>query len=175
MAKVARLNITRPVEQGDLNPVGMIVQSMLNETQFQALNGSNWILADGRSVAGSTYATVTQSANIPDLRGMTLRGKNNGRSDGNQDPGGERALGNFQNDQMQGHNHAVSGGAYQVYNDYTVAGGAFARVTWAQAYVNLLNPLTANTPTTDGINGSVRVGAETRMRNVAVNVFIKIN
>jgi hypothetical protein len=80
MGKVARFT------QDNQNPVGMIVQSMLTEAQFQAINGTNWVLAAGQSVTGSQYATITGNSSIPDLRGMFLRGKNNSRSDGNQAP-----------------------------------------------------------------------------------------
>lgn len=71
MAKVARFS------QDNQNPVGMIVASMLTEAQFQDINGTNWVLAYGQSVAGSTYATVTGSSTLPDLRGRTLAGKDN--------------------------------------------------------------------------------------------------
>jgi microcystin-dependent protein len=75
MALVARLQTTRSITQGDLNPVGMIVPSMLTEAQFQALNGTSWVLAYGQSVAGSSYATVTGNTNVPDLRGRVVAGK----------------------------------------------------------------------------------------------------
>lgn len=78
MALVPRLNsVTRNIEQGDLNPVGMIVASMLTQTQFQSLNGTSWVLAYGQSIAGSTYASVTGNSTAPDLRGRTLAGVDN--------------------------------------------------------------------------------------------------
>ena len=40
-------------------PVGSIVPSLLMEAQFQAVAGNGWVLADGRSVAGSAYAVTT--------------------------------------------------------------------------------------------------------------------
>lgn len=80
MAKVARFT------QDNQNPVGMIVPSMLTEAQFQAINGTAWVLAAGQSAVGSVYATTTGSSTLPDLRGMTLRGKNNSRADGSQNP-----------------------------------------------------------------------------------------
>ena len=84
-------------------PLGAILHSILDEAAFQAEQGSGWILCDGRDVTGSRYETVTGNANIPDLRGRFLRGKNNGRVAG-ANPDGELNLG-----QEQGHATSVSG------------------------------------------------------------------
>ena len=57
--------------------VGTIEQSMLTAAQFTAAagpDGPNWVLADGRNVAGSRYAQITGSNTVPDLRGAFLRG-----------------------------------------------------------------------------------------------------
>lgn len=148
--------------QSDKNPVDMIVQSMLTEAQFQTLNGTSWVLMDGRSVAGSAYATVTGSSTIPDARGMVLRGKNNGRSDGNQNPDGDSTLGAYQGDQIASHNHNI-----------TVWGGGVAnfpsnsRIEWAP------NTNVGSSTGTDSI--AATGGNETRMKNITVNHFIKIN
>jgi hypothetical protein len=57
----------------DSGKVGDVMHSMLTEEQFIAENGSGWILADGRSVVGTRYHTITGNANIPDARGRYLR------------------------------------------------------------------------------------------------------
>src|SRR5579864_2679083 len=65
-----------------LLPVGSVVCSMLDEPTFQGQTTNptpqRWILADGRNVSGSAYQTLTGHANVPDLRGTFLRGKDNG-------------------------------------------------------------------------------------------------
>lgn len=156
--------------------IGAIISSMLTEAQFQALNGSGWILADGRSLASTDkYRAVTGSTAVPDLRGMVLRGKNNGRTDGNQDPAGERTTGSLQADQVQGHYH-------DVYGDNSGAGSVYGGVS----NVNSTAPSSgqtygfkvrqaAQTIFSDGTNGTPRIGTETRMKNVTVNHFIRIN
>lgn len=151
---------TKPLSQ----PVGSIVASMLTEAQFQGINGSDWVLADGRSVAGTIYETATGSSTVPDLRGMALRGKNNGRSDGNQDPGGERALGNFQNDAMQGHFHGIT--------TYSTNLGGGSLPGTAQ---NTPQSTSTGAAITDGVNGTPRTASETRVKNIAVNYFIKVS
>jgi microcystin-dependent protein len=63
--------------------IGDIKQSVLTETQFKnalpAAERSKWVLADGRNVAGTAYASATGRNTIPDLRGAYLRmaGQNN--------------------------------------------------------------------------------------------------
>jgi len=179
MAKVARLNITRPVEQGDLNPVGMIVQSMLTEAQFQVLNGTNWILADGRSVAGSAYATVTGNANVPDARGLFLRaaGTRGSAIGGITYAGG--SVGDANGDTIQGHKHNDSGHQHSQTGSQSwnapggldagnVNGTAVNLSNTNDGYANLGDPTTTT-------YGTPRIGSETRPANLAVNIFIKIN
>ena len=147
----------------DQGRVGDIIHSMLTEEQFIAENGSGWVLADGRNVAGSKYASLI-ALSVPDMRGQFLRGKNNGRSDGNEDPAGERAVGNFQEDAMQGHKH----------QSYGTSGGG--------VNTGLLGPSTGNSngnyqtalPVNDGVNGTPRTASETRPKNVTINIFIKV-
>jgi hypothetical protein len=138
-------------------PVGSIIHSMLTEAQFQGQAGVGWVLADGRSVAGSTYATVSGNSTIPDLRGVFIRGKNNSRSDGNQDPAGERSIGAFQSDQNLSHSHTLN--INEVSNG---AGGQFGFQETSQV-------------SSFAIGTSSSGGSEARPRNVALNIFIKIN
>jgi hypothetical protein len=91
------------------NPaVGTVHESVLTEAQFQSIRGTDWVLCDGRNVAGSDYHAITGSVVIPDMRGLHYRGKNNGRSDGNQNPGGDLALGTFQSDDAKAHVHTAT-------------------------------------------------------------------
>lgn len=128
---------------------------MMSEPQFQSLNGAEWVLADGRDVSGSKYATLKGSSTIPDLRGIFRRGKNNGRSDGNQNPDGELALGAFQADQNLNHSHPYP-------TSQGVSSGGAATV-----------------PAVNGSGGSTSSGGsggtEARPKSLTVNVFIKIN
>ncbi|UII19391.1 phage tail protein [Fulvivirga ligni] len=65
-------------------PIGAIVVSILDYTQFNTVNNlpivfnstsSTWAPCDGRPVTGSQYAT-TGATHSPDLRGLFLRGVN---------------------------------------------------------------------------------------------------
>jgi hypothetical protein len=145
--------------KSDRNPVGMIVSSMLTLAQFQAINGSTWVLADGASVVGSSYAAITSNSTVPDLRGMFLRGKNNGRLDAQQDPGGERTIGDLQADDFKSHRH-----------DLIVYDSAGSGNNYPTDYFPNTSVTGVNT-TAIQLSG----GSETRPKNIAVNYFIKIN
>jgi hypothetical protein len=96
-------------------PVGTILYSMLDEKTFQIELGAGetWVLADGRSVAGQNtrYENVTRSSRLPNLLGVFVRGKNNGRKDGYENPDGEMPLGHVTKDRFRSHNHSGSTGA----------------------------------------------------------------
>lgn len=134
-------------------PVGAIMAAMLTQTQFQQQCGSEWVLADGSSASGTRYNSITGNANLPDLRGMYLRGKNNSRSDGNQDPDGEVALGTYQADQT---NFSVSTYGTGSEDNKLAAGSGSA----------------TNSFSTGNFSPNVD---ETRPKTVVINWFIKVN
>lgn len=138
-------------------PVGAYLTADVTEAQFQSQMGSGWVLCDGRSVVGSSYETLTGNANIPDARGMVLRGKNEGRTDGNENPDGEIALGTYQADQFESHNHT-----------FPIAVAEQSVIT--QTYDGNSGPTPDSTGSTNYTGGN-----ETRMKNITVNHFIRIN
>ncbi|MBC2381742.1 hypothetical protein HF257_10745 [Pseudomonas sp. WS 5106] len=98
---------------------------------------------------------------LPETRGEFLRGWDHGRG---VDVG--RGIGGYQLDQMQGHFHAPPKGA-TAYSAFGPGGSALATGS------GIINPGTTGSPTTDGLNGEPRIGAETRPRNLAVMWCIK--
>lgn len=160
-------------------PVGTIIDSLLTEAQFQALMGTGWILMDSRSVSSTMYANLTGASTMTDARGQFRRSKNNGRADGNQDPGGERALGNLQAGAMQSHNH------FSFTNTYTSQnGGRTSDLTtgnypsWGNGVSGAgeaYNIMASGNASNVGLTSAAGSGNETRPRNIAVNTFVKIN
>ena len=140
---------------GSILPVGTIIHSMLTVAQFISEYGDNWVLADGRGVSNTKYATITGSSLIPDLRGMFLRGKNNSRSDSRQNPDGELSLGDFTDHKFGSHSHTVGSG--------TVNGSG--------TFIQRINDSNVSSST----NTSTAGGNETAPRSVTVNIFIRIN
>ena len=142
-------------KSGSSCSIGDVRHSMLTLAQFQQENGSTWVLCDGSDITGSQLATLTGNATLPDARGQFLRGKNNGRSDGQENPDGDVAIGAAQLDELKSHTHAMrfydsgtGGGPSGVKND-----GPFAD----HGYMSSAG------------------GNETRPKNITVNIFIKIN
>lgn len=85
--------------------VGTVEMSDLDEATFVSIKGNNWVLCDGRAVVGSRYQALTSLANVPDRRGTFPRMKDHGRG---LDPHGEQAVGTYQADQTQNHDHQVN-------------------------------------------------------------------
>ena len=164
-------------------PIGTIWGSMLedvgggsNPDSFQGQLGfpspATWVLADGRNVAGSAYQTVTGNANVPDLRGILLRGLNNGgslagtRTDSYanpDDPSGTFAPGQETLDKLGSHIHITT----MKYNNNIPNSGA----SWD------LVPTSYGGPVTGTVSESTAAAGqnETAPKNASINWFIRIN
>lgn len=140
------------INLGSILPVGTIIHSMLTTTQFAAEYGTNWVLADGSSVAGSKYAAVTGASVVPDMRGAFLRGKG-----ATYNPDGDLALGTYSGDKLYSHNHS-----FPTVDDG--AGTGFTGVNYGPGP----GPSTTVTVSTAG-------GNETSPKSITVNIFIRIN
>jgi hypothetical protein len=161
-------------------PIGTIITSFLTWDEFQKetendkysggiWNGefSFWSPCDGRKVsANSGYSKATGETNVPELRGLFLRGRNifdsnaedNGKVDkipaGHEDSEGSRVRGSFQIDEIRSHAHTLTASLRNA--PIRDSGGA------AGDYMT--------TGSTDPFGG-----AETRPKNAAVYYYIRIN
>jgi len=158
-------------------PIGTIMPSMLHPGVFAKTVGdpsvfdpetSKWVLADGqKDITNSQYGKLLANTRFtPDLRGMFLRGLNEGRKDDKRDPDDQRKPGDYQGDALQRHRHDTDAfkldrhiGQDTKELGYTSRGGADAGK--------------ANVTTVTGER--VNVADETRPKNVAVYYYIKIN
>jgi len=169
----AQLNENFTAAHTFIQPVGTIVSSLLPFGAFKTEAGdtagfdtvnSTWSPLDGRSVAGSRYATVTGSTTLPDARGMFLRGLNEFdnirgiRADGNQDPQAGRLVGQYQADDYLSHDHST----VQMIGNNAVD-GVDSTTTFSNEHHNEAR--------STGLAG----GAETRSKNIALYYYIKIN
>lgn len=141
------------INLGSILPVGTIIHSMLTTTQFSAEYGDNWVLADGRSVAGTKYASVTGSSTIPDMRGTFLRCKDNGST---RNADGDLALGTYTDDKFETHTHTI----------ISVVGTSSGFI--GHRYENV-DSSQGNIPTNS------TGGNETSPKSIIVNFFIRIN
>jgi hypothetical protein len=167
-------------------PVGTVVYSMLDEATFQAQmgTGQTWVLADGRSLAGqgTLYESVTHSASIPNLLGVFVRGKNNGRADGNQNPDGDLPLGQFTADRFAQHSHG--GTTLPDSPDHTHGFGGYGfGVNYGNnnGTANLGVPVNNFHVNTEGASTRhthpihAEGGSDTAPKSVTLNPFIRIN
>lgn len=92
----------------DSIPIGTLVHGSLTESQFQSeTDGGEWVLADGRNVAGSDWALLTGRSSLPDVRGRYLRAKDHGSGNNSF---GDDALDSYRADALKSHQHDMSHG-----------------------------------------------------------------
>ncbi len=126
------------------------------------LSASDGAWVEGGFSPGDGSATFR----IPDARGNFLRAWDDGRG---VDSG--RAAGSLQIDAMQGHRHTLTdaaGTAVTIQASNSAGSGATGKYTVAGSPSDL-----ARTVVTDGANGTPRIDAETRPRNIPMLVCIK--
>lgn len=170
-----------PAEPSGFNkdfPVGTIICSYLNWTQFQAASKNNlnspsgskiwtsryskWAPADGRDVPNSGFEKVASRNNIPDLRGQFLRGLNQFDDEqtsvvlpNKKDPD-NRTRGDFQDDEIKSHSHKTLG----QYQQFSLSGpGSMMELVYG-----------TGVHTTDATGG-----LESRPKNTAIFYYIRIN
>lgn len=114
-----------------------------------------WMLCDGSTFDGTTYPELQNtlgSTTLPDLRGVFLRGLDDGRG---FDTG--RVLGSYQADELKSHNHSYLD--VSTNNEGHIAGGPSVSARNSTDVTRITN-------STGGI--------ETRPKNVAVNYIIRV-
>jgi hypothetical protein len=144
------------------SPVGTIIASLLTPAEFAKETGdpdnfdvikSNWTLADGKTVSGTRWASLRANAPVPNLCGIFLRGKNNGKREGIE----EIPLGDYRADTVGPHNHDLK------LSNPTLPGGG---LLWDGGKGHSQGPSDLIFPSS---------GAETQPKNVTVNYYVKIN
>lgn len=146
--------------------IGDVKYSLLNPDQFKAQNGKGWVLMDGSEIKGTDLANFVDIKNVPDARGVFIRGMNLQRDAEEGDPEGNRSPGSLQMDSFQGHGHVHE----------QSGGGEFAPGTFQGVYGNdkyLSNRILE--PSSIKRFGTARFGSETRPKNIALYVYIKVN
>ena len=118
--------VSQNYQEGSIPSIGEIISSILDFKSFSKLYGNTgefdpftfkWSPADGRNVTGSTFACLdANSDNVPDLRGVFLRGANSFASD-EEDIVSDRqknpqnmSVNQFQSDTVGYHSHKFEGG-----------------------------------------------------------------
>lgn len=160
------------IDPKDLH-IGDIKHANMTLAQFQAVNGSGWVLCDGGSSAGSVYSSVTGQTTVPDVQ----TAKRFIRAAGSDIVGaGTGQIGSTESDATatNGLSTVTNGGHTHTYSKVdTTSGTALFKHDAAspvQAYDS-----TANTNTTGTHAHTLTGDSETRPTNISLNYFIKIN
>ena len=153
--------------------VGMITSfSMTTASDWRATN--RWLICDGSAISRTTYSDLflivsttwgvgdgSTTFAIPDLRGAFLRGEGTGTMNSRNKAGG--SVGDYQEDQFQGHNHAM-----RIFTGTATygpkAGDNYNYASWTSS---------VQQPTTWSTYGDVRYGNETVPYNTSVQFCIK--
>lgn len=147
-------------------PVGMIAAFPVNTAP------AGWLVANGSTFSSATYpdlATYLGSTTLPDLRGEFIRGLDNGRG---IDTG--RTNMSLQLDAAQGWNYGSATALGKILSAVVEDGIAAApTASTGTARVNVGGGNAALARVSDGTNGTPRIAAETRPRNVAMVLCIK--
>jgi hypothetical protein len=132
------------------NKVGTVVQSMLEELEFNNENPGTWKLMNGQSCAASEYQTLTGNSIVPDVvtNGEFIRQAKPGRS-----------IGTLEGDDNKSHDHQIMGDLGVAVSD--VVGGSGAN------YGLVKNGAYPGSYTQD------RGSSEAKPKNIAMNHFIK--
>lgn len=152
-AKTDIIQLSRSISKGSL---GNVEYSVLNEEKFRELNGKEWVLMDGRNIAKSKLCKFSGLCDVPDARGVFVRGMNEKRQGKLGDPDGDRVVGEYQQDSFKSHHHQY------------VNSGVWGR-SWRGSSEG---PKTAYEQAGNTNNTG---GTETRPRNIALYTYIKIN
>lgn len=171
-------------------PVGSIMPFYGTAAAAAALELGGWFLCDGRAISSisddvvfpdekTVLQDVINSPNLPDLRGLFLRGID--PAGGTQyDPDADRAPGSIQSSEIQGHSHNYDrANGTTGSSSVTINRGAEVVATGSGAVVGDDGSVTdgnhshtiSHTTTATTNAGS---GSDTRPVNAAVNYLIKV-
>jgi len=160
-------------------PIGTILTSVLDWDSFSQITSgktagewdaanSKWAPADGRGVSASKYSRKSGKNEVPDLRGVFLRGLNmfdpfyqDEVATSQKDPD-NRAAGSFQTDALKSHSHT-----FNTRGNGENAGG--------QGYPAISDNPNNHIGTKATTDNSPNLSTETRPKNVAVFYYVKIN
>jgi len=166
------LNWASSIPAGTIQPFGGSIDKV--PQGWLLCNGAEYFKTEKQDLFNSIGYNWGASSNpdkfkIPDLRGVFLRGVNNGRTDTYKDPdvnsrsanglGNKDDAGSLQMDAFQGHIHTSMTAMYG-----TLTGTA----NWV-----IVTSMAGNLPLSDGTNGTPRISSESRAKNAYVNYIIK--
>ena len=144
----------------DGSRVGDVKMSLLDPTQFSSTHSGTWLLMNGQSCLGTSYASLTGNSNVRDAfsEGAFFRQAKSGRN-----------LGSFEYDANKSHQHDF------VFNRAAaVPVGSTPYQVLGSSNANVLEVRSAGDRTV--VNSIISSGdTESRPKNIAVNYYLKVD
>jgi len=161
--------------------VGDIKHSILNPTQFAAVNGACWVPMDGRALATTDQLRViTGMVNVPDGGGLFIRSQEfSGGADNDPSRSSGSAIATLQGEAVQSHAHGVNdpGHSHSFNDTYRQTGGTSYNIAGGERFSS--DSLTSQGDNTNSSGTGVSIqnagGPETRPKNLNFWVYIRIN
>ena len=142
--------------------VGDYKWSHMETLDFNDEHLGEWMLCNGQTCAGTSFATATGETNVPNAvsDGTFLRQAKAGRN-----------IGTYEADQFGSHDHGGGDHSHAAPLYYYDAAGPrnYFRASYGSQYQ--ANGNTYNSGTTINTEG----GAETNPKNIALNLYVKVN
>ncbi len=164
--------------------VGDIKYSILNPTQFAAVNGPCWVPMDGRSISSSKLSTILSLNNLPDGGGLFLRSQEFATSP-NYDPDrtASSPITTFQDQAILSHTHSINdpGHSHSFSDKYRALNGNQPPSGGNNDASGVSNALPLGTTpnqsnhTTTGVSVSASGATETRPKNMNFWIYTRIN
>jgi len=172
--------------------VGDVKYSILNPTQFAAVNGACWVPMDGRALVATDKLKLAAPAltNVPDGSGLFLRSQEfSGGADNDPNRTTATTIATVQQDDLESHNHTMnSAGNHNHAVPYDSGGGGFGAHNPMLWFSNVIdqgvfhtNGALANGQAETEFAGSHTHSinntgsSETRPKNLNLWVYIRIN
>lgn len=151
--------------------VGDVKWSVLDPEKFQEVNGDCWTLMDGQTLPADTKLKAMGFDAIPYGQGVFLRAIDLREPGKRLDPDIRTIPGHYQRDAFQGHRH-ISKGAMMYSNHGNGRNGSTS--SNVDSWENLSDIMDGYTSDRQN-NGTPRVANETRPKNIALYLYIRIN
>jgi len=158
--------------------VGDIKYSILNPTQFAAMNGDCWVPLDGRPLSQSDMLRqVTGLTNLPNAGGLFIRSQEFENSA--NDPGRDvsTAIATIQGDEVKSHAHTMQQAGLHSHGVQDATGGTGFQIP-VKGMVNGLAGATVQVTDQGGAHVhtiDAAGGPETRPKNINFWVYIRTN
>lgn len=163
--------------------VGDVKYSVLEPNVFLTINGNGWRLMDGQNIKGTPLSVLLSIDTLPDARGMFIRGINEKRKDGLQNPDNKN-VGEVQHDALIAHTHSFEWAQIDLQRGADLTGTTFAskdynKIRYTDNEIRTLTDGARNTGNTNNNNeprpAKIEVSSETRPRNISLFIYIKVD